>query len=203
MDKIIQFYSEDDNQINENSVILPNFLKKEEITNNKNIISNVPENTQNLNSSNISKIRNIPHIDGNFSCSIYFKIKPSKKIQKIKEKISEKLKENSLYSKEFHFTELNFNEYHITISKVFFLKFHQINNFLKNFKEKLISNKFLINEFNLILINSCKFLNNDQKTRFFLTLELIKSNKFKDFILFTNAILKEFNFPPFYQVDLF
>jgi len=156
---------------------------------------------------NMNKIRNIPHVDGNFSCTIFLKPKNSKKIifakDKIKSEINKIIDENNENFINLIFSEIKNEEYHISLTRNFYLKYHQIQNFLSYLKEK-IKKCFSVNlAFNLFLLKNVKFFNNEQKTRFFLALEIFKNQRLKSLVHWFNEFLKDYNILPFHKVKFF
>ncbi len=210
----MKFYNEIDDKIEKNQEIYSTSFKNNNSSSQPdsinedigkiNKIAKVKNNEKLFNS---NKKRNIPHINGNFSCSIFIKVKKSKKIIIVKDKINEilcnSIKEESYINNNINteFLELKEEEYHISISRTFFLKFHQIIGFIELIKEKLNSNIQLKNGLSFLVLKKIQFFNNEQNTRFFLALEILKSAKIKILVEIINDILKEYNIVPYYKVN--
>lgn len=151
------------------------------------------------------KIRNIPHIEGNFACSIYLKVKKSNKIISYKDKLFDKFK-NIIEKKnnlDFENFEVNCDEYHISISRTFYMKFHQLNNLLKGLINSINNNIKIKGPISLFLLKKINFFQNDQNTRFFVGLEILKSKKLIMFVDFINEFLKQYNINSYYEVNKF
>ena len=88
----------------------------------------------------IIKKRNIPHIDGNFNVYFYIKIKQSKKINNLTDDIINILGNNSICPYEKLIIN-NDEYYHISLTKTFFIKYHEINNYIN----QIIQNIILLN----------------------------------------------------------
>ena len=134
----------------------------------------------------VKKIRNIPHVDGNFNVYFYIKIKQAKKINYITEDIINIIN-NTIYP--FEKTISSDDEfYHISLSKTFFIKYHEINNYIN--KIKIALNE--LEKFTILLTSKIKYFKNDFNTRHFLTLEVFNTKKLKKLLLFLNEDDGEF-----------
>jgi len=157
----------------------------------------IKESEKEFTSKSLIKIRNLPHLEGNFSAFIYVIIENSKNIKSRKEKIKQ-----ILYAsvKNCLFEEIKDDngKYHISLSTNFYLKYHEIDNFLNSF----------IKEFNytkkqkLIISEKVKYLTNEFKTRYFLSLEILKNKSLRNLYNKIKNILEEFNIEVFYEVNL-
>ena len=86
-------------------------------------------------------IRKVPHLDGNFASYFFLQIDYSKELNNlqslIKSKISDKLDDN------VQLNETEINNFHLSLSKTFYLNLHQIDSFLKiAVKGSLLKNFF-------------------------------------------------------------
>jgi hypothetical protein len=140
----------------------------------------------------ILKVRNIPHIEGNFDSFIYFtieKLKYSKKFLKLKSLVEEKLLSLE-FIKNRNYEELD--TFHISLSSTFYLKLHQINSFLTKFKNifKEQNNK----EVPILLnLSQVKYFSNEQNTRYFISLEVQRNKTLIKLLQKIEDILKSFN----------
>ena len=146
----------------------------------------------------ISKIRNVPHLKGSFPSYIFLNIGIPKKIIKIKETI-----ENILNSGEnkIKFEEIlpEKNNYHVSLCSNFYLKFHEIDNFINNVKKEFELTKRL----KLILLRKVKYLSNEFNSRNFLTLEILRNKNYRNLLKKFNKILAELNITNNYPVKQF
>jgi hypothetical protein len=175
---------------------------------NENIINDEKEgiNTESKNKITINKIRNVPHLEGNFSTFIYLDLKSSKKIkyfiQDIKNvflninnefSIRDVLKNNSDFDNIC-------NSYHISLSRNIYLKYHEIENFIncikKEFSHSVKSSKLL----KLFLMKRVKYLTNEYNTRHFLTLQILKNKQFSKLIERIDKVLIALHLSTYYEV---
>jgi predicted DNA-binding ArsR family transcriptional regulator len=129
----------------------------------------------------MEKIRNTPHVEGNFSTYFYIKLKSSKKVKNLEEDIQKLITDDN-----FNFSQID--DYHISLSKTFFLKYHQINNFIKDIRVRLTKVKQ-----HILLTPRIKYLSNEFNNRHFLSLELFKSKNLMLLIKELNEIIKIYN----------
>ena len=117
----------------------------------------------------ITKIRNIPHQEGDFASFIYFQLeKRSNKINLFQNNIIDIINNNT---DKFEYEILNNENQHISLSKTFFLKYHQIDLFLTNMKDSLQS----MQSTTLYLCSKVHYFENEFKNRFFIAVPLIKN----------------------------
>jgi len=153
------------------------------------------------------KIRNIPHVEGNFSCCIYYKLESFNKVVKYQNKVLEVLNNiliNNTVKEEksfvyFKISDMKTNDMHISLSNNFLLKFHQIPSFVNNLKDRL-KNNLIIEPFSLLLLKNIKYFANEYKTRFFLALDILNSSKMNNLQNIINEYLMEYNIYPFHKV---
>jgi len=134
-----------------------------------------------------TKIRNIPHEEGSFASFIYFQVdKKSNKINTFQNQVKSIINKNIL--KEFMYETLSEDSYHISLSKTFYLKFHQIDQFLNCLKENIE----LLNSNNFCLCSKTKYFENEFKNRYFISIPIIKNKTFKVTIIYIifNIILE-------------
>jgi hypothetical protein len=138
----------------------------------------------------MEKVRNIPHVEGNFSTFFYITIKQTKKIRKLEDDIIIPLLKDFTYEK--------IDDYHISLSKTFFLKYYQINNFVNDVKKKL-ANKI---KQTILITPKVRYFANEYNNRNFLALEVHKSKNLANLINeLTNIISKYDNKYEFHQED--
>jgi hypothetical protein len=129
----------------------------------------------NKKTNNLISIRNIQHNQGNFSCFIYIKLtKKTKEIKEIHDDIKNII-DISNENKSFNFISfLDKDELdiHISLSRTFFLKYHQIDYFLSKFKTLFTKTK----QQQIIIKTISKSFTNDYKNKHFLSLLIVKSN---------------------------
>jgi hypothetical protein len=123
------------------------------------------------------KIRNIPHIEGNFNVFFYIKIKQSTIIKNLLEEIAKHInnlkdKPESSFSCE-KVVNTDDEYYHVSLTETIFLKYHEIANFLKNIKTSISQFK----AFSILLTSKIKYFNNTYKTRHFLILQIFKTKQ--------------------------
>jgi hypothetical protein len=132
----------------------------------------------------MEKVRNVPHVEGNFSTFFYIKIRRSKKLTAITDNIK-------IHLGEFQTSDIE--EYHISLTKTFFLKYHEINNFIKDVKAKLTKVKQSI-----LITSRIRYLQNEFNNRFFLGLEVYKS---KNLVSLMNELTEKVKlFDPDYEL---
>jgi 2'-5' RNA ligase len=127
----------------------------------------------------MEKIRNIPHVEGNFATFIYISIKRSKKIVSIEEEIIKLLGE---------FKVDKVDELHLSLTKTFFLKYHQISNFVKDMNTKLLK----IQQ-HVLVTSKVKYFANEFDNRFFLTLEVRKTKLLIRLVNEITEIIKKYD----------
>jgi hypothetical protein len=142
------------------------------------------------------KIRNIPHIEGNFATHISFRLpKGSKIISKYIDEIKKNILKN--VNEEFFFEDLNILEeyYHISLCNNVYLKYHQIESFIFKLKTEISNIKSPL----LVLSPRVKFFSNEFNTRSFLSLEILKNLQFKKILKSIYQVLESFGLPIFIQ----
>lgn len=131
-------------------------------------------------------IRNMPHVEGNFATHIAFKIFSNlKSVEEVKRLI----KSSNLNEKLFDILEDSCS-YHISLSKTVYLKFHQINSFLSTLKRDLDGFKTQT----LIITPQVSVFNNEENTRHFIALEVMKNKGLNKLIKTINDVLFGFGF---------
>jgi hypothetical protein len=174
-------------------LIFKNYSDKKDQEDNENENKKNKDNINN-NYNNIN-IRNVPHIEGNFSTHIYLEVKYSKKIKNyVNEIINIFSKTNNEWINKIQIIK----ELHISLSKNFFLKYHQINNFTTKFKKAFSSYPFN-QEFSLVLLSNLKYLSNEFNNRYFLCVEILKTKSLKRIIDNANNILNEFKIENYFE----
>lgn len=113
------------------------------------------------------KIRNIPHVEGNFATFVFIKVNPSKSLKNFFKTIREVINPNELGTLQ----EMSPDELHISLTKTMFIKYHQIDSLVNKLKNVIQS------KFKLIITNKLKHYSNEHNTRYFLSL-LVAKNKF-------------------------
>ena len=132
------------------------------------------------------KIRNFPHDQGSFPSHIFIKIKKtSAKLKKIHNEIKDLLINTSTLNTRFNsFLEEEDSEIHISLSQQLYLKYHQIDSFVNKIKTlfKRIKSQ------HILLSSNIKFFKNENSTRHFLSLIVVKS---KFLSVFNNLFLED------------
>jgi hypothetical protein len=147
-------------------------------------------------------IRNVPHIEGNFACLIYFKIPKilgekfsnySSKVESFLHGISVNLNQNRKEEKDGLniFNKLSSSEYHVSLSPTFYLKYHQINTFINKIKDQL---KIFKNGIKLILTDKLKVFTNEYNTVCFICLDITKNKQFNKIYTSIYETLVDFGF---------
>lgn len=208
MDKYMNIYEDDDEEIEDKLDIKQH---KSNLSNDDSIkLESDNYNTNDRIVYKTDKIRNIPHIEGNFACSIYFKLQLSNKISNFKDRIYENLKtiidkrndKVNILTNGLKINEIDKNDLHISFSTNFFLKYHQTLNFLNILKENLQNSSIIKNGFDLLLLKNLRYFKNEYHTRYFISMEILKSNRLKELLSIINKILLDFNIPILYKVFL-
>jgi hypothetical protein len=123
------------------------------------------------------KIRNVPHIEGNFNAYYYIKVKQSKPIKDVLEMIIQNINlliNNSdspfLYE---NIIKSDADSFHISLTDTVFLKYHEIDNHIKKIKKSLSQ----VKPFSILLTSKIKYYNNQYNTRHFVSLEILKTKQ--------------------------
>lgn len=135
--------------------------------------------------------RQVEHTEGNWASHIF--IEPEEElINKFKE-FKGKIEENF---KDIKAVE----EPHVSLSKMFILKFHWIDNFFETLTKNV---KF--NEFHLEFSTKIRFLSNEDKSRHFACLLIEESCKeqLKSIVDLVDKTLKDFHLPSYYEDSIF
>ena len=148
----------------------------------------------------MEKVRNVPHVDGNFSVHIALRLPKLKSIKDYLNSIELVLKENSKTELNFEYVcEENVNYYHISLCNNFYLKYHQIDNFLNKIKIALKEDRKVF--LSLYLTPKIKYYTNEHNTRHFLALEILKNKNLNNLLNTIQETLKEFGQSPIYEVN--
>lgn len=135
--------------------------------------------------------RQIEHVEGNWASHIFIQVE-TELIEKFKSFIEEI---------ETKFIDVKaIKSPHISLSKMFILKFHWIDNFLK-----ILKNNVKFNEFHLEFAPEVKFLFNEDKSRYFASLVVHEScrEQLEKIVKLIDGTLKEFEFPPYYSEAIY
>lgn len=147
----------------------------------------------------MEKVRNIPHVDGNFSVHISLRLPKLKSVKEYLDSIELVIKQNSKSDIKYESVcEEGINYYHISLCNNFFLKYHQIDSFLNKIKKALKEEN--IKSLSLYLTTNIKYYTNEFNTRNFLALEILKNKNINKLINTIHETLKEFGNSPVYEV---
>jgi len=105
------------------------------------------------------KVRQTPHVEGNFLTRIYINLSNEPEFQRILGEIKKKLQHRHVEVKLFKTAEL-----HISLTKELYINYHQIKEFERQIEELL--SKFMIFS-SIINFSKVKLLKNISQTRFF------------------------------------
>lgn len=135
--------------------------------------------------------RQVEHVEGNWASHIF--IEPE-------EDFIEKFKNFFEDIQRKHEGINIINSPHVSLSKMFILKHHWIDNFFKVFTKNL---KF--REFNFQFSTELKYLSNDDKSRHFACILVEESYReiFQQLCVSIDETLKEFQLPPYYEDSIF
>jgi hypothetical protein len=148
----------------------------------------------------MEKIRNIPHVDGNFSVHISLRLPKLKSIKDYLNIIELVLKENNTSQLKLEYVcEDNINYYHISLCNNFYLKYHQIDSFLNKIKLALKENN--TKRLSLYLTSNIKYYTNEYDTRHFLALEILKNKNLNKLINKIKETSNEFGQFSIYDVN--
>lgn len=135
--------------------------------------------------------RQIPHIEGNWSCHVYIDC------YHLKDIFREYFNHIKANLKDIEIIETP----HVSLSKNFIIKYHWIENLSKILAQNLKFTSFRLK----FTISKIEFLSNEDNSRHFVCILINKSceNELKYLVEGTNKSLKEFELPPYYQNLIF
>ena len=138
-------------------------------------------------------IRNVPHIDGNFSCSIYLIPTMFEYIEDL-----QIILYNHFKKRDILINNIPLNDLHISLSKTFYINHHQI----KGFQERLINCFKYQRSFNYTLkLSNIQIFTNENQNRYFLSLLIEKgSSSIINIIKLVNSVLSCYNLEQFFEV---
>ena len=155
----------------------------------------------------MEKIRNTPHVEGNFATHISLRLSKNSKIfnEYIKTIKSILDKNNSNLIQYESIVNESVNYYHMSLCNNFYLKYHQIDNFLNQIKKEFSSriNDKSNKSLTLVVTPIVKYFNNENKNRNFLALEILKNIPFKKTLGIIIEVLSSFGIAPYYDVSVF
>jgi hypothetical protein len=129
-------------------------------------------------------------MEGNFKLFISINIKPSIKYDYVIKEIKNTMNHNISIS-----TSLYDNSYHISLIKsAKYLKHLEIGQFIK----AMTTNMKNIKKFNIAISNEIIYLNNDNNTKRFYCLKIIKNKQISNLLMLINKTLKQFDI---YEID--
>jgi hypothetical protein len=140
----------------------------------------------------VVRIRQIPHIDGNFSTHIYIPVHLSRSVAS---KVLDR--SNQLLFRLTGTTPLSFDSHHLSLSRHVFLKPHMISRFLVRSREVLSQKRKTI----LFLMERYKIYLNDLSNTCFIGIPVNVdiSPTVLDLIKSIDSVLEEFDLPVYYE----
>ncbi|EAR99473.2 hypothetical protein TTHERM_00136370 (macronuclear) [Tetrahymena thermophila SB210] len=159
-------------------------------------IQTVLKKSQQYEIQDLQKTRKVPHIDGQFACYIYIDVNVGL-AQLVKAQSNFKNRVNRDYP-DYQFVDIEPDNFHISLSKTFYLNRHQIEPFMSSLREKYLKS---FQQISLSIdLNKLKVFSNEDRNRFFVAASVGQGkNIVKDIVNQIDNCLQAYGLDTFFK----